>query len=222
MRGSPSAHAPRRSRPHPFAIRFSPAGSTRFQPLMRRSGWVLPLRQAVGSGASVDDSEAPFRCPRGTARRGERRLGGPDLACDPSDICVGASAALLRAAAQRRQGPGSSDRRFGTLRGCLRMAVRMRQVCGRLSAAKPLGSRLSCGDLDGCCLCAELRGWWRPWPTAKRHVGVRVGRPFAASGAWVVRTWRAIRATCMRVRPLRCGEPPRSGGKVRDHRIDDS
>ena len=32
----------------------------------------------------------------------------PDLPCDPSDIYVGASAAMLRAAAQRRQGPGSS------------------------------------------------------------------------------------------------------------------
>ena len=66
-----------------------------------------------------------------------------------------------------------------------------------------LGSSLSCGDLDGCCLCAELRGWWRPWPTAKRHVGVRMGRPFAASGAWLVRTWRAIRAIYVWVRPLR-------------------
>jgi hypothetical protein len=46
--------------------------------------------------------------PHGTAVRGERRMGGPDLACDPSDKCVGASAALLRTAAQRRQGPGSS------------------------------------------------------------------------------------------------------------------
>ena len=45
----------------------------------------------------------------GTALCGERRKRGPDLACDPSDIYVGASAAMLRAAAQRREGPESSD-----------------------------------------------------------------------------------------------------------------
>ena len=105
---------------------------------------------------------------------------------------------------------------------CHRMAVGIRRMRGRLSAAKPLGSSLSCDDLDGCCLSAKLRGWWRPWPTAKRHFDVRMGRPFAASGAWVVRTWRAIRAIYVWVRPLRCCEPPRSGGKVRDLRMDDS
>ena len=83
--------------------------ATRFQPRRRRSGWVLPLRQAAGLLASVADSVAPFRRPHGTALRGERRMRRPDLACDPSDIYVGASAPLLRAAAQRRQGPGSSD-----------------------------------------------------------------------------------------------------------------
>ena len=181
---------------------------------------MLPLRQAVGSGASVGDSEARFRRPHGTAVCGERRMRGPDLACVPSVIHVGASAEQLRAAVQRRQGPGSSDGRFVTLRVCHRMAVGMRQVCGRLSAAKPLGFSLSCGDLDGC-LSAKLRGCWRPWATAKRHFGVRMGRPFAASGACADRTWRAIRAIHMWVRPLRCCEPPRSDGKVRDHRIDD-
>ena len=75
---------------------------------MRRSGRVLPLRRAAGLVASVADSESPFRCPHGTALRGERRMRRPDLPCDPSDIYVGASAAMLRAAAQRRQGPGSS------------------------------------------------------------------------------------------------------------------
>jgi hypothetical protein len=75
---------------------------------MRRSGWVLPLRRAAGLVASVADSEAPFRCPHGTALRGERRMRRPDLPCDPSDIYVDSSAAMLRAAAQRRQGPGSS------------------------------------------------------------------------------------------------------------------
>ena len=50
---------------------------------------------------------APCRCPHGTALRGERRMGGPDLACDPSDMYAGASAALLRADSQRLQGPGS-------------------------------------------------------------------------------------------------------------------
>ena len=98
---------------------------------------MLPLRQAAGLVASVADSEAPFRCPHGTALRGERRMGGPDLACDPSDKYVGASAALLRATAQRRQGPGSSDGRFVTLRVCHWMAVGIRRISGQTSAVKP-------------------------------------------------------------------------------------
>jgi hypothetical protein len=35
--------------------------STHFWPLIQRSGWVLPLRQALGLVASVANSEAPFR-----------------------------------------------------------------------------------------------------------------------------------------------------------------
>ncbi len=49
--------------------------------------------------------------------------------------------------------------------------------------------QLSCDDPDGCCLCAKLRGFWRPWATAKRDFAVRMGRHFAASGACVARTW---------------------------------
>ena len=109
------------------------AGSIRLQPLMRRSGWLLPLRRAAGLVASVADSEAPCRCPRGTAVRGERRMGGPDLACDPSDICVAASAALLRADAQQRQGPGSSDGRFVTLR----VSIGWPSESGRYAADSP-------------------------------------------------------------------------------------
>ena len=85
----------------------------------------------------MGDSEARFRRPHGTAVCGERRMRGPDLACVPSVIHVGASAEQLRAAAQRRQGPGSSDGRFVTLRVCHWTAVGIRQGCGRLSAAKP-------------------------------------------------------------------------------------
>ena len=85
----------------------------------------------------MGDSVAPFRRPHGTALCGERRKRGPDLACDPSVIHVGASAEQLRAAAQRRQGPGSLDGRFVTLRVCHWTAVGIRQGCGRLSAAKP-------------------------------------------------------------------------------------
>jgi hypothetical protein len=160
------ARVPRRSRPHPFAFRWSPAVSNRIRPLMRRSGWVLPLRQAAGLLASMADSVAPFRCPHGTALRGERRMRRPDLACDPSDIYVGASAPLLRATAQRRQGPGSSDGRSLTLRVCHRMAVGIRQGCRRLSAAKPLGSTLAGDDLDRRCLCAKLWARGLPWATA--------------------------------------------------------
>ena len=54
-----------------------------------------------------------IRLLHGTALHGERRMRGPDLACNTSVIYVSASTPLLRAAAQRRQG---SDRRFVTLR----------------------------------------------------------------------------------------------------------
>ena len=114
---------------------------------------------------------------------------------------------VRRAAESRRTAAARSGIIGLTIRDascCHWTAVGIRTVCGRLSAAKPLGSCLSCDDPDGCCLSAKLRGFWRPWTTAKRHVGVRVGRPFAASGAWVVRTWRAIRAIYVWVRPLRC------------------
>ena len=85
----------------------------------------------------MGDSEARFRRPHGTALCGERRKRGPDLACVPSVIHVGASAEQLRAAVQRRQGPGSSDGRFVTLRVCHWMAVVIRRIRGQTSAAKP-------------------------------------------------------------------------------------
>ena len=59
------------------------------------------------------------------------------MACDPGDKYVDASAALLRAAVQRRQGPGSSDGRLVTLRVCHWMAVGIRRIRGQTSAAKP-------------------------------------------------------------------------------------
>ena len=91
LRGSSLAHAPRRSRPHPVAIRLSPA---------------------VALGPSLSGGD-PALC-------GARRMCGPDLACDPSVIHVGTSAAMLRAAAQRRQGPGAPGRQGSpgsTIRG---------------------------------------------------------------------------------------------------------
>ena len=109
------AHAPRRIRPHPFAFRWSPA-------------------VALGSSLSCDDVDGCYLCAKqwgwwrpwptakrhfdetGTALRGERRMRSPDLTCDPSVVYVGASAAMLRIAAQLWQGPGSSDGRFVTLR----------------------------------------------------------------------------------------------------------
>ena len=147
----------------------------------------------------------------------------PGLACDSSTSCRNEGPEAPRAA-------GSAGQiRFDPMNRCVALRRRTRRVGVGPTRSRfdsrpqgALGSSRSCGDLDGCCLCAELRGWWRPWPTAKRHVGVRVGRPFAASGAWVVRTWRAIRAINMWVRPPRGCEPPRSGGKVRDLRMDDS
>jgi hypothetical protein len=85
----------------------------------------------------VGDSVAPFRRPHGTALCSERRMRGPDLACVPSVIHVGASIGQLRAAVQRRQGPGSSDGRFVTLRVCHWTAVGIRRIRGQTSAAKP-------------------------------------------------------------------------------------
>ena len=99
----------------------------------------------------MGDSEARFRCPHGTALRGERRMVGPDLACDPSDICVGASAALLRTAAQRRQGPGSSDGRFVTLR----VSIGWPSESGRYAADSPRQSR-SCAALRNACRCDDV------------------------------------------------------------------
>ena len=122
------------------------------------------------------DSEAPCRCPHGTAVRGERRMGGPDLACDPSDICVGASAALLRTAAQRRQGPGSSDGRFVTLR----VSIGWPSESGRYAADSPRQSR-SYAALRNACRCDDVaatrsgvsRTAWasRVWPVAIRWLG---------------------------------------------------
>ena len=89
----------------------------------------------------MGDSEARFRRPHGTALCGKRRKRGPDLACVPSVIHVGASAEQLRAAVQRRQGPGSSDGRFVTLRVCHWMAVGIRRLRGQTSAAKPCTCR---------------------------------------------------------------------------------
>ena len=125
----------------------------------------------------MGDSEARFRRPHGTAVCGERRKRGPDLACVPSVIHVGASAEQLRAAAQRRQGPGSSDGRFVTLRVCHWMAVGFRQVCGRLSAAKPcICSAAKCVRLrrrgcDGFVLFTHSAWVWRASPIAIRWLG---------------------------------------------------
>ena len=147
----------------------------------------------------------------------------PGLTCDSSTSCRNEGPEAPRAA-------GSACQiRFDPMNRCVALRRRTRRVGVGPTRSRfdsrpqgALGSSLSCGDLDGCCLCAKLRGWWRPWPTAKRHFGVLMGRPFAASGACADRTWRAIRAIFMSAHLLRCCEPPRSGGKVRDHRMDDS
>ncbi len=74
---------------------------------------------------------------------------------------------------------------------------------------------LSCGDLDGCCLYAtgKLRGWWRPWPTAKhisvsacygpsrRADGVRKRYGFASHGAIVPLCTRATPSPSRIFRP---------------------
>ena len=146
----------------------------------------------------------------------------PGLACDSSASCRNEGPEAPRAA-------GSAGQiRLDPMNRCVALRRRTRRV-----GVGPIRSHFdgrpqwhsvpaSHGMIwMGCCLSAKLRGCWRPWPTAKRHFDVRMGRPFAASGACADRTWRAIRAINMWVRPPRCCEPPRSGGKVRDHRMDD-
>jgi hypothetical protein len=205
---------------HWMAVR-NPAGmrptlhgeAPRFQPLMRRSGWVLPLRRAAGLVASVADSEAPFRCPHGTALRGERRMGGPDLGCDPSDIYVGASAAL-RAAAQRRQGPGSSGRRFVTLRVCHWMAVR-----------NPAGMRPTLRGkavrMERCEMRAAATTWLRR-VRAFRALGMGVAR---MAGCDLLARKRPAKRTTARIPPECYGasiatsrreRPPRQAASLSD------
>jgi hypothetical protein len=128
----------------------------------------------------------------GPSRRAARAQTGPGVRSEQHICgCIRCDAESRRTAAARSGIIGLTIRDASC---CHRMAVGIRQGCGQLSAAKPLGSSLSCDDPDGCCLCAKLRGFWRPWATAKRDFAVRMGRHFAASGACVARTWRAIRA----------------------------
>ena len=128
----------------------------------------------------------------GPSRRAAHAQTGPGVRSERY-ICgrVRCDAESRRAAAARSGIIGLTIRDASC---CHRTAVGIRQVCGRLSAAKPLGSTLAGDDLDGRCLCAKLWARGRPWATAKHDFAVRMGRPFAASGASVARTWRAFRA----------------------------
>ena len=103
----------------------------------------------------------------GPSRRAAHAQTGPGVRSERY-LCrrICSAAASHRAAAARSGIIGLTIRDSSR---CHRMAVGIRRMRGRLSAAKPLGSSLSCDDLDGCCLSAKLREWWRPWPTAKRH-----------------------------------------------------
>ena len=119
-----------------------------------------------------------LRRPHGTALRGERRMGCPDLACDPSNIYVGASAAMLRAAAQRRQGPsGIIGLTILDSSRCHRMAVGIRRMRGRLSAAKPCACsaakyvRLRRRGCDAFVVFAHPAWVWRVSPDANRWLG---------------------------------------------------
>ena len=128
----------------------------------------------------------------GPSRRAAHAQTGPGVRSERY-IC----GRVRRAAESRRAATARSGIIGLTIRDsscCHRTAVGIRQVCGRLSAAKPLGSTLAGDDLDRRCLCAKLWARGRAWATAKRDFAVRMGRPFAASGASVARTWRAIRA----------------------------
>ena len=128
-----------------------------------------------GAGAACPHAQT------GPGVRSERNLCGR--------IC---SAAASRRAAAARSGIIGLTIRDASC--CHWTAVGIRQGCGRLSAAKPLGSTLADDDLDGCCLSAKLWARGLPWATAKRDFAVRMGRPFVASGACVARIWRAVRA----------------------------
>ena len=135
----------------------------------------------------------------GPSRRAAHAQTGPGVRSERY-IC-----GCVRRAAESRRAAAARSGIFGwTIRDascCHRMAVGIRQGCDRLSAAKPLGSTLAGDNLDRRCLCAKLWAWGRPWATAKRDFAVRMGRPFAASGACVARIWRAFRAGYMWARP---------------------
>ena len=128
----------------------------------------------------------------GPSRRAAHAQTGPGVRSERY-LCrrICSAAASHRAAAARSGIIGLTIRDASC---CHWTAVGIRQVCGRLSAAKPLGSTLADDDLDGRCLSAKLWARGRAWATAKRDFAVRMGRHFAASGACVARTWRAIRA----------------------------
>ena len=85
------------------------------------------------------------------------------------------------------------------------MAVGIRQVCAADSPRRSHSVRASHAMIwmgaasPPSCGVGGVRGRQR-----SAIFAVRTGRPYAASGAWVVRTWRAIRAIYMWVRPLRC------------------
>ena len=112
----------------------------------------------------------------GPSRRAAHAQTGPGVRSERY-IYVGASAALLRATAQRRQGPGSSDGRFVTLRVSHWMAVGIRRLRVRLSATKP------CVCIAAKCVRLRRRGcdafgrfvhsaWaWRVSPVAIRWLG---------------------------------------------------
>ena len=130
---------------------------------------MLPLRQAAGMVASEADSDAPFSpsARDGPSRRAAHGWSGLGVRSEQYICgCVRCDAESRRTATARS---GIIGLTILDSSCCHRMAVGIRRMRGRLSAAKPLGSSLSCDDLDGCCLSAKLREWWRPWPTAKRH-----------------------------------------------------
>jgi hypothetical protein len=107
----------------------------------------------------------------GTAFRGERRMRGPDLACDPSVLYVDASAESCCAAAARSGIIGLTIRDSSC---CHWMAVGIRRMRGRLSAAR------SCVCSAAKCVRPRRRGChafvlfthsaW-VWPGAIRRLG---------------------------------------------------
>ena len=138
---------------------------------------MLPLRQAAGLVASVADSEAPFSpsARDGPSRRAAHGLSGLGVRSEQYICgCVRCDAESRRAATARSGIIGLTIRDSSC---CHRMAVGIRRIRGRLSAAKPCACsaakcvRLRRRGCDAFVLFAHPAWACRVSPVAIRWLG---------------------------------------------------